>query len=182
MTNENPSNGYVINDSSYGTIFIGEDSDTKGRIRQIEIHSASDGCIKLFKDSGFELQSQTTASSDNIISRSKDGLFVAGKNIHLDAKGGTITLSAREIRFESTASDQTFKISANKNLELNADNVKITGSEVAIGAKNRMLLRSSGPIYINSDAGVSIVEPKLSLTPTNLLSLVQTLSTNVFGF
>lgn len=177
-----PPDGYVINDSTYGSIFIGEDTDIKGRKRQIEIHSASDGCIKLFKDGGFELQSQPTSDSDNIISQSQNGLLIGGKNIHLDAGSGTITLKAREIRFESSANDQTFSIRANKNLELYGDNVKIHGSEVAIGAETRMLLRSPGPIYINSDAGISIVEPKASLTPTNLLSLVQTLSNNIFGF
>lgn len=177
-----PPNGYVINDSTYGSIFIGEDVDLDGRIRQIEIHSTSNACIKLFKDGGFELQSQGTAKSDNIASRAKEGLFINGNNIHLDAGSGTITLRAREIRFEGTANDQTFSIRANKNLELSGDNVKIHGSEVAIGAETRMLLRSPGPIYINSDAGVSIIEPKLSLTPTNLLSIVQTLSTKVFGF
>ena len=181
MTYKHPDPGFVINDPTYGTIFIGKDVEVV-RPRQIEIHSASDAAIKLFEDGGFELQSQPSSKADNIASQAQDGLFVKGKNIHLDAGSGTLTLKAREIRFESTASDETFKISANKNLELSADNVKITGSVVAIGAKTRMLLRSPGPIYINSDTGIQLVEPKISLTPTNLLSLVQTLSNNVFGF
>ena len=178
-----PPDGYVINDATYGTIFIGEDTDIKGRTRQIELHSASDACIKLYKDGAFEIQSQPSATvADNILSESEHGLMVKGRNIHLDAGSGVLTLSAREIRFESSANDQTFSIRANKNLELTADNVKIHGSEVAIGAKNRMVLRSKGPIYINSDVGVFIVEPKLTLTPKNLLSLVQTLTTKIFGF
>ncbi len=180
--------GYVINNADYGSIFIGEDKGTQ-RTRQIELHSASNAALKLFSDGGFQIQSQKSGTSgsnkeDSIVSRSDDGLFInADSNIHISAgPTGAITLAAREIRFESTAHDETFVIRATKNLQLQADNIKIDGGTVAIGAKVKMLLRSPGPIYINSSAGVSIVEPKLSLCPKNLLQVVQTLATNVFGY
>jgi uncharacterized protein (DUF2345 family) len=180
--------GYVINNADYGSIFIGEDKGTQ-RTRQIELHSASNAALKLFSDGGFQIQSQKSGTSgsnkeDSIVSRSDDGLFInADSNIHISAgPTGAITLAAREIRFESTAHDETFVIRATKNLQLQADNIKIDGGTVAIGAKVKMLLRSPGPIYINSSAGVSIVEPKLSLCPKNLLQVVQTLSSNVFGY
>jgi len=178
-----PKDGYVINDANYGTIFIGEDTPDK-RQRQIELHAASNACLKLFKDGGFEIQSQPSATkADNILSQSKDGLVVKANNIRFDAGNGEITLSARTIRFESSGSDQNLVIRSKGNLQLEAnDTIKLDGSVVAVGARTRMLLRSPGPIYINSNAGVSIVEPKVSLCPSNLLSIVQTLATNLFGY
>lgn len=181
MEYKEPPKGYVINDSDYGTIFIGEDEGVE-RKRQMEIHATSNACIKLFKDGGFEIQSSPSATlADNILSQSKDGLCVKAKNIRLDAGNGEITLSARTIRFESTGNDQNLVLRSNGNLQFEAgDTIKLDASVVAIGAKTRMLLHSKGPIYINSKAGVSIVEPKTSLTPTNLLQSVQDMVGNFF--
>jgi uncharacterized protein (DUF2345 family) len=185
MTYKEPKRGYVINDSDYGTIFIGEDNDSK-RPRQLELHASSNACLKLFKDGGFEIQSQESSkSADNILSRSKEGLCIktTGDGIKIDAGNGEITFSARSIRFESSGNDQNLVIRSNGNLQLEAnDTIKLDGAVVAIGARNKIFMRSPGPIYVNSSAGVSIVEPKLSLVPTNLLQVVQTLATNVFGY
>lgn len=185
---QHPKNGYVINDSEYGSIFIGEDG-ADHRQRHVEIHSASDAAIKLFKDGGFEIQSQPSAKlKDNILSRSKEGLAIISEcnldgGITIDAGSGEITLRARSIRFESSGNDRTMVIRSESNLNIEAaDTLKIKSDVVAIGAEARMLLRSPGPIYINSNAGVSIVEPKISLCPANLLQVVQTLATNLFGF
>jgi len=185
--------GYVINNADYGSIFIGEDTPPPGekgtkRTRQIELHSSSNAALKLFSDGGFELQSQISGTSgsknlgDAIVSRADAPLAIKAAHDIMITSGKAIVFSAREIRFESTAHDETFVIRATKNLQLQADNIKIDGGTVAIGAKVKMLLRSPGPIYINSSAGVSIVEPKLSLCPKNLLQVVQTLATNVFGY
>jgi hypothetical protein len=184
MSYKHPPNGYVLNNSDYGSIFIGEDKEK--RPRQVEIHATSNSCIKLFKDGGFEIQSQPTSEiADNIYSQSKHGLVIksTGDGIRIDAGNGEITLAARAIRFESSGNDQNLVIRSKGNLDIEAtDTLKLNGSVVAIGARSRMLLRSPGPIYINSSAGVSIVEPKLSLVPTNLLQVVQTLATNIFGY
>lgn len=186
--------GYVINNADYGSIFIGEDTPPPGekgtvRTRQIELHSASNAALKLFSDGGFQIQSQASGTTgpnknDSIVSKSDDALTISAANNIMISAGptGSITLAAREIKFESTAHDETFVIRATKNLQLQADNIKIDGGTVAIGAKVKMLLRSPGPIYINSSTGVSIVEPKLSLCPKNLLQVVQTLATNYFGY
>jgi hypothetical protein len=180
--------GYVINNADYGSIFIGEDEGTQ-RKRQIELHSSSNAAIKLFSDGGFDIQSQASGTdgpnkNDAIVSRAQEALTITGNNDIMISAGptGTITLSAREIRFQADGHDETLVIRATKNLLLQSDNIKIDGGTVAIGAKVKMLLRSPGPIYINSSAGVSIVEPKLSLCPKNLLQVVQTLATNVFGY
>jgi hypothetical protein len=185
---QHPKDGYVINDSQYGSIYIGEDS-ADHRQRQVELHSASDAAVKLFKDGGFEISSQPTAKlKDNILSRAKNGLTIVSESdlnggITIDAGSGEITLRARSIKFESTANDRPMVIRSEHNLNIEAgDTLKIKGDVVAIGAETRMLLRSPGPIYINSDAGVTIIEPKISLAPTNLLSFVQSLATNIFGF
>lgn len=185
---KHPKDGYVINDRQYGSIYIGED-DPDHRQRQIEIHSASDAALKLFKDGGFEIQSQPTAKTkDNILSRSKEGLAIVSEcgldgGITIDAGSGEITLRARSIKFESSANDRPMVIRSENNLNIEAgDTLRIQGSVVAIGAKTRMLLRSPGPVYLHSDVGVSIVEPKISLTPVGLLEFMVNLSTNIFGF
>jgi len=185
MAYKHPPKGYVINDGDYGTIFIGSDKDTKvDRNRQIEIHSASDGCLKFYEDGGFELQSQSTSQSDNFNSNGIDGLFIGntGKGIFISAPKGAITFKAREIRFESTSSEDPVVIRGSK-VTIEADDIiKLDGSIVAVGARTRMLFRSPGSIIINSSTGVSIVEPKISLCPADLLTSVVSLMTNVFGY
>lgn len=185
MAYKHPPKGYVINDGDYGTIFIGEDSGTE-RKRQVEIHAASDSCIKLYKDGGFDIQSQPSSKiADNILSQSKNGLCIksTGDGIRIEAANGEITFSARTIRFESSGSDQNLIIRSNGNLQLEAgDTLKLDASVVAIGSRNKTLLRSAGPIYMNSPVGISIIEPKVSLIPKNILQVVQSLSTNLFGY
>ena len=185
MAYKHPPNGFVFNDGDYGTIFIGSDKDTKvDRNRQIEIHAASDACMKLYEDGGFELQSQSTSQSDNINSNGIDGLFIGntGKGVFISCPKGAITFSAKEIRFESTGKDDPLVIRGSK-ISIEADDtIKIDGSVVGIGARTRMLLRSPGPIRAFSDAGISMIEPKLSLVPTNLLNQVILMSTNMFGY
>lgn len=185
MAYEHPPKGYVINDGDYGTIFIGSDKDTKvDRTRQIEIHSASDGCLKFYDDGGFELQSQSTSQSDNFNSNAIDGLFIGntGKGIFVSAPKGSITFKAREIRFESTSSDDPVIIRGSK-VSIEADDIiKLDGSVVAVGARTRMLFRSPGPIRIFTDCGLSVVEPKLSLVPKNLLNTVILMASNIFGY
>lgn len=180
MADNTPPSGYVINDSNYGTIYIGEDDPIR-RQRHIEIHSANDGVIKLFKDGGFEIQSSAGSKSDNITSRASEAFVISGKNIIINADN-ELVLKGKQIKFESTSKDSAFVLRANSDLHIEADNIKIDGGTVNVGAKTRMFLRSPGPIYINSDSGVTVVEPRISLTPSNILGLIQTLAQNVFGF
>jgi len=182
MVYKHPPKGYVINDGDYGTIFIGEDKETV-RTRQIELHSASDASIKLFKDGGFEIQSQSTAKqADNIASNAKEGLAIKAKNIRLSADG-EVTISARSIKFESTGSDTPFIIRSGQNMELYANNtIKVDGSVVGIGARTRMLFRSPGPIRMFTDAGFSCVEPTASLVPQTLLNSVIISALNMFNY
>jgi hypothetical protein len=178
-----PQTGYVLNDAADGTIFIGSDEKVKGikRPRQIEIHSTSNACIKLYKDGGFEIRGQSTGTSaDNIISECKDGLAVSAKNIRLDAGNGEITLAARSVRFESTGTDQDFVLRSNGNLKIEAgDTLKLEGSVVAIGARTRMALFSGGGLYIRA-TGINISEPCTKLIPTNVSELVDVLMQNLF--
>ena len=180
---KSPKNGYVINDGTYGTIFIGKD-DVKdsGRSRQIEIHSASDATIKLFEDGGFEIQSQPSSKlADNIHSQSIEGLNIKAKNIHLDAGSGEITLSARSIRFQSTGNDQPFVIDSASGIKMSAaDTIRLDASVIGIGARTRMMIASRGPIFMKGNGGVTIVEPKQKLFPTSLGDVLNTLISNLF--
>lgn len=182
MAYKHPPKGYVINDGDHGTIFIGEDKET-ARPRQIELHSASDAAIKLFKDGGFEIQSKPTAKkADNILSEASEGLAIKGKNIRLSADG-EITISARSIKFESTGNDNPFIIRSNQNIQVEANNtIKVDGSVVGIGARTRMLFRSPGPIRMFTDIGFSCVEPTASLVPQNLLNSVIISALNMFNY
>jgi len=182
MAYKHPPKGYVLNDGDHGTIFIGQDKET-ARPRQIELHSASDAAIKLFKDGGFEIQSKSTAKqADNIASEAQEGLAIKGKNIRLTADN-EVTISARSIKFESTGSDTPFIIRSGQNMELYANNtIKVDGSVVGIGARTRMLFRSPGPIRMFTDAGFSCVEPTASLVPQTLLNSVIISALNMFNY
>ena len=177
--------GFVISDPKDGTLFIGE-SVSKERTRQVELHSASGAHLKLFKDGGFELSGQPNDTGDNIVSRSKEGLFViadGGGGIKIDAGNGVLTLAAREIRYECTAADEPMVIRSGQNIIIEAaDSVKINAANVAIGARNKLLLASKGAIYMKGTGGVTIIEPKAALIPTNLGDFVdKIIETVVFG-
>lgn len=172
--------GYTISDGTHGTIFIGKD-DKVDRPRQIEIHATSNAAIKLFEDGGFEIQSQPSSKlADNIISQSEHGLMVRGENIHFSA-AKEITLSARAIRFESTGSDETFVIRSNSNIIIDSnDTIKLDGSVIGIGARTKMILNSKGPIFMRGIGGVTIVEPKQKLIPTNLSDVLNIMMSTLF--
>ena len=62
------------------------------------------------------------------------------------------------------------------------DSVKINAANVAIGARNKLLLASKGALYMRGIGGVTIIEPKASLIPTNLGDFVdKIIETVVFG-
>ena len=181
---ERESEGFSISDPQSGTIFIGEDVRSP-RTRQVEVVSASGGHLKLFKDGGFEIKGQPCDLADNIDSNAVDGLNISstGSGIRIDAGQGTLTLAAREIRFESTHGEQPFVIRGNQNIIIEAgDSIKLNASNVAIGARSKLLLASKGAIYMGGIGGVTIIEPKSTLIPTNLGDFVdQIISTVVFG-
>jgi len=182
---EKESVGYSLSDPQYGSLFISE-SVEKGRIRQVELHSTSGAHLKLYKDGGFELSGQPNDLGDNIVSRSKEGLFISsdgGGGVKIDAGNGVLTLAAREIRYECSASDEPMVIRSAQNIIIEAqDSVKINAANVAIGARNKLLLASKGAIYMKGTGGVTIIEPKSALIPTNLGEFVDKLiETVVFG-
>lgn len=178
------STGFVISDPQDGTLFIGEDIKTP-RTRQVELHSQSGSHLKLFKDGGFEIHGNPCVTADNIDSNATDGLNIksSGKNLRIDAGNGILTLAAREIRFESTAADEAFIFRSAQNIIIEAgDSIRLNAANIAIGAKNKLVLASKGPIYIKGSGGVTIIEPKSNLIPTNLGEFVDKLIESVcFG-
>ena len=173
--------GYVINDPKYGTIFIGEDTNTQ-RLRQIQISSQSLATLKLFKDGGFELCSSSSATlADNICSNSTHGLAIKGNNIFLDAGNGEISLSARSIKLHSTGEDKTLVIRSNGNIEIDsADDLRMEAGNIAVGAKYKMFIGTCGPFILRGKGGVTIVEPKTKLIPTSVNDVVNLVLQQVF--
>lgn len=171
----------VVNDPNAGTIFVGEDEGTE-RTRQVEIHAASNACIKLFEDGGFEIQGKSTGKkADNIFSECADGLVIKAKNIRLDAGNGEITFAARTIRYESSGSDQNLVIRSKGNLEIDAaDTLRLNASVLALGAKTRMAIASRGSIYVKANGGFTVVEPQSKLIPTSLSDFTNILFQNIF--
>ena len=170
--------GYVINDPQDGTIIIGKDPDSK-RPRQIELGSQSLGCIRLFGDGGFDIRSNSSSQlKDNIISNSKDGLgiYSSGKGIHIDAGNGELTITARSIVINATGADEAgITIRSSQHISLDAsDNIKIEGSNVAVAARNKMLVASKGLLNIRGVGGVLISEPKQKLIPTSISDVIET--------
>ena len=173
--------GFVVTDSTAGTLFIGTDEDV-ARTRQVELHATSNACIKLYEDGGFEIQGQPGGKfADNIVSQCKDGLVIKAKNIRFDAGAGEITFAARSIRYESSGHDQDLVIRSAGNLKLEAnDTVKIDGSVVAIGARTRMTLASKGNIWVKTNGGFTVVEPQTKLIPTSVNDFVTLLFQQLF--
>lgn len=179
--------GYIINDPDYGTISIGRDKDTE-RPRQVQISSASAAAIRLFEDGGFEIRSAQGGEEqkpDNILSQSKLGLHIVtkGDEIVINAgKTGTIKFSARDIILEATGSDAGgITLRSNNNVTIDAaDNISIEGSQVAVGAKYKMFIGTSGPFILRGRGGVSIIEPKTSLIPKTISDVTDKVLSLIF--
>lgn len=184
MPYKRPKDGYVINDPTYGSIFVGSDKGVKGvkRSRQVALQGASGAALKLFEDGGFEIQSQPSSTlKDNIVSRSKDGLGISGRNIRIEATD-TFTISARSIVFEGAGWDQNLTIRSNGNLTLDAkDTLALKGAVIAANAQTRMLLHSKGQVLIKSRTGISLIEPLTPLTPTGIFEFAQSIGESIFG-
>ena len=176
--------GFVISDPKDGTLFIGE-SVSKERTRQVELHSTSGAHLKLYKDGGFELSGESNDTADNIISKSKEGLLISaeGGGVKIDAGNGVLTFAAREIRFESSASDEPFVIRSANNIILEAqDSIRIQAANIGIGARNKLVLASKGSIWGYGVGGVAFVEQKTALLPTSISDFVTLITTELaFG-
>ena len=176
--------GFVISDPKDGTLFIGE-SVSKERTRQVELHSTSGAHLKLYKDGGFELSGESNDTADNIISKSKEGLLISaeGGGLKIDAGNGVLTFAAREIRFESSASDEPFVIRSANNIILEAqDSIRIQAANIGIGARNKLVLASKGSIWGYGVGGVAFVEQKTALLPTSISDFVTLITTELaFG-
>jgi len=181
---EKESVGYSCDDPKSGSLFIAE-SVEKGRTRQVELHSASGAHLKLYKDGGFELNGESNDTADNIISKSKEGLLISaeGGGVKIDAGNGILTLAAREIRFESSASDEPFVIRSANNIILEAqDSIRIQAANIGIGARNKLVLASKGSIWGYGVGGVAFVEQKTALLPTSISDFVTLITTELaFG-
>lgn len=180
----NEPRGFVVNDPDYGAVFIGSNEGVPGveRPRHVVVQSAAGGALKLFKDGGFEIQSQPSSKlADNIASRSQNGLMIRGRNIHLDATD-TVTISARSIVFEGTGGDRNVVLKSGGNLMLEAaDTLSLKAAVIGACAKTRMLLQSKGQVLIRSKTGISLIEPQTPLTPTGLLTAIESLAQSLFG-
>ena len=182
MTNK--ANGFVLNDAQSGTIFIGPDDAS--RKRQVQISSTSGATVKLYEDGGFEIHSQRsqkkTQISDNIISRSRDGLSIKSTGDLRIQTDGVLTLGAKEIRLEQTHSKSDLVIRSNSNINIEAkDTLKMTGSIVAIGARTKLLINSKGSTYIKSSGGETyIVDSNTKLIPTSLGDLFDKIIETLF--
>lgn len=173
--------GFVFNDPEFGTIYIGEDdSDRK---RQIQISSASGATVKLFENGGFEIQSQKPSKSDDyadhIVSRQSQGLKIVSENggdIDIRTEG-KFTVKASEIALESTKQKSDFIIKSNSNIRIDAgDTLKVTGANVGIGARNKMVIRANGGIY---QSDTTMISTSASLIPTSLNDLFNKIVENL---
>jgi len=173
--------GFVFNDPEFGTIYIGEDdSDRK---RQIQISSASGATVKLFENGGFEIQSQKPSKkddyADHIVSRQSQGLKIISENggdIDIRTEG-KFTVKASEIALEATNQKSDLIIKSNSNIRMDAgDTLKMTGANVGIGARNKMVIRSTGGIY---QSDTTIISTSASLIPTSLNDLFNKLVENL---
>lgn len=178
--------GYVINDPQYGTISIGKDNEVK-RPRQVQISSASLAALKLFDDGGFELRSTNggeNSKGDAIVSNSKDGFSITstGKGIFIDANKGSLTIRAKDIVLLADGDDsEGISIFSHNHIKLDAaDNISIEGSQVAIGARYKMMIGTAGPLFMRGKGGVTITEPSSKLIPTSVSDVADKILQFVF--
>lgn len=169
------SEGYAFVDKDSGVLYIGEDIDAN-RIRQIQLGSGSGGNVKLFKDGGFQIASVDSSTlGDSIVSKSAHGLKIHSKGDLNIQSEGTLTIKARQIKFESTSSERDFVIrNDNGNIRIESSgNVGIKGNNVVVSATRNAVVKSEGNVYLVASGGqIFNVEPLNSLIPSGILDVV----------
>ena len=156
----------IITNPEDGFLRVGTEKGRQKRKSQVQLASGSAASLRLFKDGGWELKSQTNGNGSNIIQKGNGPLNIKSEgdlNIDVD---GTFSVKAKDIVMETTdASVGDIVLNPKHDFRLDAKNyVIMMGKDVTIDAKSKLLLFSEDMSYLVGKY-VRIHEPTSQLIP-----------------
>ena len=170
----------IVTNPEDGFLRIGMEKGTQKRKSQAQLASGSAASLRLFKDGGWELKSQTNSTGSNIIQKGTGPLNIKSEgdlNIDVD---GTFNLKAKDIVMETTdANVGDIVLNPKHDFRLDAKNyVILMGKDVTLDAKNKLFCFSENMAYLVGSY-VRIHEPTSQLIPPTFANHMDTLSSTV---
>jgi hypothetical protein len=160
-----------------GFLRIGKEKEAQKRDSQVQLASGSACSLRLFKDGGWELKSQTNSKGSNIIQKGTGPLNIKSEgdlNIDVD---GTFNLKAKDIVMETTDADVgDIVLNPKHDFRLDAKNyVILMGKDVTLDAHNKLILFSEDMSYLVGRY-VRIHEPTSQLIPPTFGAHIKSLT------
>ena len=156
----------IVTNPEDGFLRIGMEKGTQKRKSQVQLASGSASSLRLFKDGGWELKSQTNSIGSNIIQKGTGPLNIKSEgdlNIDVD---GTFNVKAKDIVMETTDADVgDIVLNPKHDFRLDAKNyVILMGKDITIDAVSKLILFSQDMSYLVGRY-VRIHEPTSQLIP-----------------
>ena len=166
MTNPSTCPPLIVTNPEDGFLRIGMEKGTQKRKSQVQLASGSASTLRLFKDGGWELKSNTNSKGSNIIQKGNGPLNIKSEgdlNIDVD---GSFNVKAKEIVMETThATEGDIVLNPKHDFRVDAKNYAIImGKDVTLDGKDKLLLFSEDMAYLVGRY-VSIHEPTSQLIP-----------------
>ena len=163
-----------------GFLRIGKEKEKQKRDSQVQLASGSAASLRLFKDGGWELKSQTNSKGSNIIQKGTGPLSIKSEgdfNIDVD---GTFHLKAKDIVMETTDADVgDIVLNPKHDFRLDAKNyVILMGKDVTLDAHNKLILFSEDMSYLVGRY-VRIHEPTSQLIPPTFGAHIDSLTDTI---
>ena len=176
----------VMQHSESGIFVIGdqkvnENGTKEVRIRDVGLHAAQGGGLRLFKDGGFEIRSSTNTNIDNVEAGSIINQVCPNAPLAINSLGdikieaaGTLTIRANKIVMEGIDEGQTAISMVSKhdiNIRAN-NNFIVTADNITHDAKERILSHSEGWNTIIAQC-FRVHEPVSKLIPQNVRGYIE---------
>ena len=160
-----------------GFLRIGNEKTPQVRNDQIELATGSGCILRMFKDGGWELKSQTNSKGSNIIQKGTGPLNIKSEgdlNIDVD---GTFNVKAKDIVMETTDADVgDIVLNPKHDFRLDAKNyVILMGKDVTLDAHSKLILFSEDMSYLVGRY-VRIHEPTSQLIPPTFGAHIKSLT------
>ena len=169
----------IVTNPEDGFLRIGMEKGTQKRKSQVQLASGSAASLRLFKDGGWELKSQTNSTGSNILQKGSGPLSIKSEGDIKIECDGTFSVKAKDIVMETTVPDGDIVLNAKHDFRVDAKNYAIImAKDVTLDAKNKLFCFSENMAYLVGSY-VRIHEPTSQLIPPTFAKHMNTLSSTV---
>ena len=170
----------IITNPEDGFLRVGVETGTQKRKSQVQLASGSAASLRLFKDGGWELKSQTNSTGSNILQKGSGPLAIKSEGDIKIECDGTFSVKAKDIVMETTDADVgDIVLNPKHDFRANVQNYAIImAKDVTLDAKNKLFCFSENMAYLVGSY-VRIHEPTSQLIPPTFANHMDTLSSTV---